>query len=458
VTARRLVVIGGDAGGMSAAAQARRRASPDVLEIVAFERGEYSSYSACGIPYFVAGLVTDVDELVARSPEEHRSNGIDLRMRTEVTAIDLTARTVTARDVTTGHETAEPFDDLVIGTGATPVRPRLPGADADGIYGVQTLGDGLRLHDDVVATDRGGHVVVVGGGYVGLELAEALHRQGREVTVVEAGAQPMQTLDPDMGALVAEAIRGLGITLLTGARVDAFEADRDGRVRAVVVGERTIEAGAVVLGLGVKPNVELARAAGITIGPSGGIASDPRMATSAPGVWAAGDCVECHHRVSNRPVAIALGTHANKQGRVIGINVTGGDATFGGVVGTAVTKICEYEVARTGLNEREARDAGFEFESTTVESTSRAGYYPGATPITVKVVVETGSGRLLGGQIVGREGAAKRIDVLATAIWNEMRVGEILELDLAYAPPFSPVWDPVLLAARCATRGTAAEA
>ncbi len=457
MTARRLIVIGGDAGGMTAAAQARRRAAPDDLEIVAFERGEYTSYSACGIPYFVGGLVPEADDLVARSPEQHRRNGIDLRMRTEVTSIDIEAMTITARDLETGRETTERFDDLVIGTGASPVRPPLPGVDAHGIYGVQTLGDGIRLHDEVVGGDRRGPIVVVGGGYVGIELAEALHRQGRSVTVVEAGEQPMHTLDPDMGALVGEAIRNLGITLLTGARVDAFETDAEGRVRAVVVGERTIEADAVVLGLGVKPNVEIARAAGITIGPSGGIATDPRMATSAPGVWAAGDCVECQHRVSNRPVAIALGTHANKQGRVIGINVTGGRAKFGGVVGTAVTKICEYEVARTGLNEREARDAGFDYETTTIESTSRAGYYPGATPITVKVVVEKGSGRLLGAQVVGREGAAKRIDVMATAIWNEMRVEEILELDLGYAPPFSPLWDPVLLAARRATRGAPAD-
>jgi len=453
VTRRRLVVIGGDAGGMSAAAQARRRSEPDELEIVAFERGAYSSYSACGIPYLVGGLVSNVDDLVARTPEEHRRNGIDLRTGTEVVNIDVEARAVTVRDVESGRESREPFDDLVIGTGARPVRPPLPGVDAPGVYGVQTLGDGLRLRDEAIG-DGGerGRVVVVGAGYVGLELAEALHLRGRAVTVVEAGAQPMQTLDPDMGALVADAIRGLGITLLTDTRVATFETGVDGRVRAVVIGERSIDADTVVLGLGVKPDVGLAHDAGIEIGPSGGIATNERMATSAPGVWAAGDCVECHHRVSNRPVTIALGTHANKQGRVVGINVTGGDAIFGGVVGTAVTRICEYEVARTGLNEREAHDAGFDIESFTIEATSRAGYYPGATPITVKVVVERSTRRLLGGQIVGREGAAKRIDVLATAIWNEMTADEVVQLDLGYAPPFSPVWDPVLVAARRASR------
>jgi NADPH-dependent 2,4-dienoyl-CoA reductase/sulfur reductase-like enzyme len=446
---RRLVVVGGDAGGMTAAAQARRRASSDELDVIAFERGRYTSYSACGIPYFVGGVVDDVDALIARSPEEHRANGIDLRLETEVTAIDLAARTVTARGLESGAETLEPFDDLVVATGATPVRPDLPGIDARGVHGVQHLGDGIDLRDDVGATaGSDGRVVVVGAGYVGLELAEALHDIGRPVTIIEASDEPMDTLDPDMGALVADAIRSLGIELLCGARAEAFEADRDGRVRAVVAGDRTIATNLVVLGLGVEPNVTLARDAGLRIGPSGGITTDARMTTSVEHVWAAGDCVECHHRVSNLPVVIALGTHANKQGRVIGINVTGGDTAFGGVLGTAVTKICAHEVARTGLNEQEARDAGFAITTATIESTTRAGYYPGSTAITVKVVADRTDGRLLGAQIVGREGAAKRIDVLATAIWNEMTVADIEQLDLGYAPPFSPVWDPVLVAAR----------
>jgi NADPH-dependent 2,4-dienoyl-CoA reductase/sulfur reductase-like enzyme len=444
---RRLVVVGGDAGGMTAAAQARHRASSDELEIIAFERGEYTSYSACGIPYFVGGVVDEIEELIARSPEQHRADGIDLRLETEVLAIDLAARTVTARGLASGTETTEPFDDLVIATGATPVRPDLPGIDARGVHGVQHLRDGIDLRADVEATGDA-PVVVVGAGYVGLELAEALHNRGRAVTIVEAAPQPMDTLDPDMGAFVADAIRALGIELITGTRVEAFESDGKGRVRAVVAGDRTIPCELVVLGLGVHPEVTLAREAGLRIGTSGGIATDARMAASSPGVWAAGDCVECHHRVSDRPVAIALGTHANKQGRVVGINVTGGDARFGGVVGTAVTKICEHEVARTGLNEQEARDAGFDFTTATIESTTRASYYPGSAPITVKVIADRKTGRLLGAQIVGREGAAKRIDVLATTIWNAMTVDEIQQLDLGYAPPFSPVWDPVLVAVR----------
>jgi NADPH-dependent 2,4-dienoyl-CoA reductase/sulfur reductase-like enzyme len=353
------------------------------------------------------------------------------------------------RDVDAGTERNEPFDKLVIATGASPTRPSLPGIDAPGIHGVQTLGDGVALTDDVARLDPAkAHAVVVGAGYVGLELAESLHRRGMHVTVVEAGEQPMATIDPDMGALVADAIRGLDIDLRLQTKVDGFEVSADGRVSGVVIGDSTLPADVVVLGLGVKPNVALAREAGIAIGPTGGIATDDHMATSANGVWAAGDCVQCHHRVSNQPVTIALGTHANKQGIVAGTNATGGDAKFAGVIGTAVTKICDTEVARTGLDEREAREAGFDFSTATVEPTTRAGYFPGTTRITVKIVVERATNRLLGAQIVGKEGAAKRIDVLATAIWNNMTVDQIAQLDLGYAPPFSPLWDPVQVAAR----------
>lgn len=437
---------------MTAASQARRRVGVEALEIVAFERGDYSSYSACGIPFFVGGEVTDIDALIARSPEEHRRNGIDVQMRTEVVAIDRGARAITVRDLDSSTERREPFDELVIATGSSPIRPPLPGIEAPGIYGVQTLGDGVALSDDLARLDPAkARAVVVGAGYVGLELAEALHRRGLQVTVVDAGEQPMATLDPDMGALVAAAIRGLGIELRTQTNVRAFETGADGRVSEVVLGDSTLAADVVVLGLGVQPNVALAREAGIEIGPTGGIATDPRMATSTEGIWAAGDCVQCHHRVSDRPVTIALGTHANKQGIVAGENATGGDAAFAGVLGTAVTKICDTEVARTGLNEREAREAGFDFATSTVEPTTRAGYFPGAKKITVKIVVERKTNRLLGAQIVGQEGAAKRIDVLATAIWNDMTVNEIAQLDLGYAPPFSPLWDPVQVAARKST-------
>lgn len=445
---QRLIVIGGDAGGMSAASQARRRRGPEDLEIVAFERGDYTSYSACGIPYFVADTVKELDKLIARKPAEFRERQhIDVRMRTEVTEIDLDRRAVKARSIEAGSERWEGFDELMVATGGAPLRPPLEGIDAAGIFGVQTLNDGVLVRE-VVEDEKPRHAVVVGGGYIGLEMAEAFVVRGMDVSLVEAGAQPMATLDPDMGELVADAMRGMGIKVFTGERVSAFEMNDEGHVTGVVTDQRHLHADIVVLGLGTRPDVSLAEEAGLEIGPSGGIVVDQRMHTPTEGVWSAGDCTEKFHRVSLRPVAIALGTHANKEGRVAGINIGGGYATFPGVVGTAVSKVCDVEVARTGLKEAEAEAAGFDHLTATVDSTTRAGYFPGAAPIKTKLVVEARSGRLLGAQIVGKEGAAKRIDALATALWNEMTVDHMLNMDLSYAPPFAPVWDPVLIAAR----------
>jgi len=451
-------VVGGDAAGMSAASQARRRVGTDDLEIVAFERGRYTSYAACGIPYFVAGLVEDVDSLVARTPTQFRDRfGIDVRTGTEVTEIDTGSARVRAVDIEAGTESWEPYDDLVIGTGAVPLRPPLPGIDLDGIFGVQTLGDGVGV-DDALRSGGVRRAVVVGGGYVGLEMAEAMVLRGVEsVTLVDMASQPMTTLDPDMGGLVADALVQAGVDVRLGNPVEGFEAGGDRRVGAVVAGGKTFAADIVIMGLGVRPNSTLAAEAGIEIGPSGGVRTDRRMRTSVPGVWAAGDCVESFHLVSRRPVSIALGTHANKQGRVAGINIGGGYATFPGVLGTAISRICDYEIARTGLGEAEAAAAGFAHIAVSIESTTKAGYFPGTEPMRAKLVVERRTGRLLGAQIVGRSGAAKRIDALAVALWNSMTVEQIEQLDLAYAPPFSPVWDPVLIAARKAHEAVIAD-
>jgi NADPH-dependent 2,4-dienoyl-CoA reductase/sulfur reductase-like enzyme len=443
----RLIVIGGDAAGMSAASQARRRRAAGDLEIIAFERGDYTSYSACGIPYFVADTVTELDKLIARAPEVFRAKQqIDVRIRTEVTAIDLDKRTVTARGAE-GDETVEGFDLLMVATGGSPLRPSLPGIDSTGIFGVQTLNDGVMVRE-MVEVEKPKHAVVVGGGYIGLEMAEAFVARGMTVALVEAGPQPMKTIDPDMGELIGDAMRKMGIEVLTSERVASFIANDAGHVTGVVTDKRELHADIVVLGLGTRPNVALAKDAGLDIGPSGGIVVDQQMRTPTEGVWSAGDCAEKFHRVSRKPIAIALGTHANKEGRVAGINIGGGYATFPGVVGTAVSKVCDVEVARTGLTEKEAETAGFGFLTATVDSTTRAGYFPGAAPIKTKLIVEQRSGRLLGAQIVGKEGAAKRIDALATALWNEMTVDHMLNMDLSYAPPFAPVWDPVLIAAR----------
>nr|WP_274518828.1 FAD-dependent oxidoreductase [Streptomonospora alba] len=443
----RLIVIGGDAAGMSAASQARRLRGSADLQILALERGHHTSYSACGIPYLVGRTVSSHDELISRDPETFRRDfDIDVRTGTEAEGIDLDRRTVTVRTAGEGA-VEEPFDELMIANGAVPVRPDLPGMDAPGVFGVQTLTDGIAVRE-FVDTERPRSAVVVGGGYIGLEMAEAFVQRGMEVHLVEAAAEPMSTFDPDMGRLVHDALVKMAVQAHMSEPVTGIETGPGGAVRAVVTDQATYPADIVVLGLGVRPDSGMARAAGIEVGPTGGIAVDPRMRTSAEGVWAAGDCVQSLHRVSQAPVAIALGTHANKQGRVAGTNIGGGYARFGGVLGTAISKVCGLEVARTGLNEAEAESAGFEFETATLESTTRAGYYPGAALMTVKMLAERRSRRLLGAQIVGWENAGKRVDVLATALWNSMSVEDVAAMDLGYAPPFSPVWDPVQIAAR----------
>jgi NADPH-dependent 2,4-dienoyl-CoA reductase/sulfur reductase-like enzyme len=438
----RLAIVGGDAAGMSAATNALRT-DPD-LDVVAFERGAYTSYSACGIPYYVGGLIDDLDALVARSPEQHRRNGIDVRTEAEVVTIDLDRR-----ELTLAGGAHEPFDKLVVATGARAVAPPIPGAEAT--EPARTLEAAERLSAQV---GRGGHdAVVVGAGYIGLEMAEALVRRGLHVALVERGDEVFPVLDADMGAHVRDAAEALGIEVHTATSVEEVLLDDDGRPRGVRTTGGELPARHVVLATGVRPDVELAQAAGLPTGPTGALAvDDTQRCDGADGVWAAGDCVESHHRLLDRAVNVQLGTHANKQGRIAGVNAAGGSLAFPGVIGTAISRLCRREVALTGLTEAQAAEAGFDAVCDMVETSSRAGYFPGNGPVWVKLVVERGTGRLLGAQIVGEETAGKRIDTLAMAVWTGMAVDELQWVDLGYAPPVSGVLDPVLVAARVAAR------
>lgn len=387
-----------------------------------------------------------MDALIARTPEQFREQGIDAHIRHEVMEIDPASRRVRVQDIDGGRVWWEPYDHLLIATGAIPVRPDVPGADAEGIYGVSTLQSGIVVRR-VVDEQKPQRAVIVGGGYIGLEMAEAMCLRGLDTSLVQRGPQVMNTLDPDMGALVSDAVRAVGTTLYLNEEVVGFDA-KDGKLRAVITNQRELPADLAILGMGVRPNTDMAGAAGIPLGVKGAIQVNERMQAEVEGIWAAGDCAESFHLVSRRPVHIPLGTTASKQGRVAGLNLGGGYDTFSGVVGTAASKICAMEVGRTGLQEKEIRELGLSFAAATIQSQTRAGYYPGAGKITVKVLAEKGSGRFLGGQIVGIEGAAKRIDVMAVALHAGLAVDEMMHLDLSYAPPYSPVWDPVLTAVR----------
>ncbi len=334
--------------------------------------------------------------------------------------------------------------------GAVPIRPQVPGTDADGIYGADTLKTALELKN-ILDGAQSRHAVIIGGGYIGLEMAEALILRGLSVCLVEQAAEVMNTLDPDMGALVSKALEEAGVTLYRRENFQGFDV-RDNRVSAVITDQRRIPADIVVLGMGIRPNTFLAKQAGIPLGVKEGIKVNDRMQTKIGNIWSAGDCVESFHLVSRKPFYVALGTVANKQGRVAGINIGGGDATFPGAVGTAISKICDVSVARTGLQAKEIEQLGLDYATTVIKSKTRAAYYPNAEEITVKILAEKRSGRLLGGQIVGKGDAAKRIDVFAIALHAGFTVQEMIHLDLSYAPPFSPVWDPVLIAVRQAMK------
>ena len=381
-----------------------------------------------------------------RSPEAFRKQGIDARIFHRVSEIDVQKRRIKVEDLKSGQSAWEGFDQLMIATGAVPVRPKVPGLDAKGVYELTTLQSGLELRRAMEEVQPK-KVVIIGGGYIGLEMAENLARRGLDVSLVEKTGQVMNTLDADMAAPLADALTGAGVRLYLEESLIAFETG-EGTIRGVVTDKRTLPADLVILGLGVGPNSALSAQAGIPVGETGGIKVDNRMQTEIAGIWSAGNCAEAFHLISRRPYFLPLGTVANKQGRVAGINIAGGQAIFPGVVGTAMVKVFDWEVARTGLQERELQGLGLFHVSAKIEGQTRPRYYPGTGPISVKILAEKGTGRLLGGQIVGKEGAGKRIDVLATALQGGMTVEDIINLDLGYSPPFSPVWDPVAIAAR----------
>jgi NADPH-dependent 2,4-dienoyl-CoA reductase/sulfur reductase-like enzyme len=441
----KLIIIGGDAAGMTAASKVRRE-QPE-REIVVFEKSQYTSYSACGIPYYISEIVETFDELIVRKPEVFREEyNIDVRTLHKVLEVDIDNKRVRVLDKENKTEFWEHYAQLLIATGAKAFCPEVEGYAKEGIFGISTLKSGIKL-ENYIEEKKPKNAVIIGGGYIGLEMAEALLIRGLEVSLVNRSAQVMNTLDPDMGALVSAAIRKLGVTLYLDEELVRFE-QQNNKVTAVVTDKRTIETDIVVLGMGSSPNTAFLKGSGIELGAKGAIKVNAQMQTNIPDVYAAGDCVETLNLVSRQHMHIALGTLANKTGLVAGSSLAGEKAIFPGAVGTAVCKVCSYEVARTGLLEKEIKKLGIDYSTATIKTKTRAHYYPGAKDITVKLLAEKNSGRLLGGQIIGEEDAAKRIDVLATALTHNLTLQNIIDLDLSYAPPFSLVWDPVQTAAR----------
>lgn len=444
----RLIVIGGVAAGLSAASEARRRNR--ALEIIVYEKGPDISYSNCGLPYYIEGLVRDADGLRIHSPEFFRNErDIEVYTNREVIEISPSRRRVTVL-APGGAPEQIPYDHLVIATGAEPARPEIEGLDLGGVFHVNTLQSTIALKRHLEAGSVR-QAVIIGGGYIGLEMAEALKTPDRRVILLERGPSLFEAADAEIVDVVRQELARQGVEVVTDARVMALAgdapADRQGFVRRVHSEPGSFEADCVVLATGVRPRVKVAAEAGIALGAGGAIAVNEYMETSAAGVLAAGDCTDTFHLVSGRRTYIPLGTTANKQGRVAGENAAGGRARFPGVVGTAVVKVFGLEVARTGLASEEAGQAGFRVAEAVVQAPARARYL-GGQDITVKLLADRSSGRLLGGQMAGPEGVAKRIDVLATALHARLTAEQVYQLDLSYAPPFSSVWDPILIAAR----------
>lgn len=452
MSAKRLVIVGGVAGGASAAARARRLC--EQCDITIFERGPHVSFANCGLPYFVGGEIVQPDALLVQTPESLRARfNLDVRVNTEVARIDRQRRVVLARELSTGREYEQPYDRLVLSTGAAPLRPSIPGLAREGHFVVRNIPDVERImawiHDC-----RACRAVVVGGGYIGLEMTEQLTRRGLRLTVVEALPQVMSPLDPEMAAWLHAELRANGVTLVLGDPVSAFEAPRPGETaRASVVvlqSGRRLEADVVVLAMGVKPEIALAREAGLELGALGGVRVNEHMQTSDPNIYAVGDAVEVRDFVTGQWALIPLAGPANRQGRIAADHIFGRRSRYEGTLGTAILRLFNLTAACTGANEKCLRRAGIPYEAVHLHPNSHAGYYPGAEPIAMKLLFAPDTGRLLGAQAVGREGVDKRIDVLATALKARMTVHELAELELAYAPPFGSAKDPVNLAGMAA--------
>ena len=439
----KVIIVGGVAGGATAAARIRRL--DERAEIVVFERSGFISYANCGLPYYIGDVITEAEELTLQTPESFYSRfRVDMRVHHEVTAIHPEKKTVSVKNLKTGERFEESYDKLILSPGAKPTKPRFPGADLDKVFTLRTVEDTLRIKN-YINEKHPQSVVLAGGGFIGLELAENLCELGMDVTVVEYAKQLMSPFDLDMAAFIHNEMRKHGVKLVLGRAVEGLEEKDDG-IKVLLRDDASLHADMVVLAIGVTPDTVLAKDAGLELGIKGSIIVNDRMETSIPDIYAAGDAVQVKNFVTGEDALISLAGPANKQGRIIADNVCGLDSRYKGSQGSSVIKVFDMTAALTGINERTAKAMGIDADTVILSPMSHAGYYPGGKVMTMKVVFEKGSYRLLGAQIVGYEGVDKRIDVLATAIRAGMKATDLKELDLAYAPPYSSAKDPVNMA------------
>ena len=439
----KVVIVGGVAGGATAAARIRRL--NEQAEIVVFERSGYISYANCGLPYYIGDVITNPEELTLQTPESFFSRfRVNMKVCHEVTAIHPDRKTVSVKNLQTGEEFEESYDKLILSPGAKPTQPRLPGVGLDKLFTLRTVEDTFRIKD-YINKNNPKSAVLAGGGFIGLELAENLRELGMEVTIVQRPKQLMNPFDPDMASFIHNEMRKHGVKLALGHTVEGF-AERNGGVDVLLKDKTPLHADMVVLAIGVSPETTLAKDAGLELGIKGSIVVNDRMETSVPDIYAVGDAVQVKHFVTGQDALISLAGPANKQGRIAADNICGGDSRYTGSQGSSVIKVFDMTAATTGVNETNARKAGLDVDTVILSPMSHAGYYPGGKVMTMKVVFEKETYRLLGAQIVGYEGVDKRIDVLATAIRAGMKATELKDLDLAYAPPYSSAKDPVNMA------------
>lgn len=439
----KVVIVGGVAGGATAAARIRRL--DESAQIVVFERSAYVSYANCGLPYYIGGVITDPEELTLQTPESFFERfRIEIHVRHEVTDIHPERKTVSVRNLVTGDVFEEEYDKLLLSPGARPVPPSLPGADLERLFTLRTVEDTLRIRR-FIEENKPSSAVLAGGGFIGLELAENLRELGLDVTIIQRPRQLMNPFDPDMAAFLHAKIEKKEIHLLLGHSVEGFQ-EKDGCIETLLADAPSVSSDMVIFAVGVAPDTSLAQKAGLQLGLKGSILVNDKMETSVPDIYAVGDAVQIRHLVTGEDALISLAGPANKQGRIAADNICGGSSRFKGSLGSSVIKVFDMTAAVTGINEKTARKLGLDFDKVYLSPANHAGYYPGGRLMTMKVLFEKKSLRLLGAQIIGYEGVDKRIDVLATAIQAGLDASRLTELDLAYAPPYSSAKDPVNMA------------